>query len=404
MLQRLWELARLFAKLGCISFGGPAAHVALMEDEVVRRRQWLTREHFLDLLGATNLIPGPNALEMAAHVGYQRAGMTGLLVAGVAFTLPAALITAALAWAYVGYGHLPEVEPFLRGIQPAVLAIVFAAVCRLAKTAIRGWPAAVIGAAVAGAALAGLNEIGVLLVGGVLGTAFLRWTQPSDGLPSKPAAGVLVGWSLAATSKPAAAAPILTAAAGAVCAAAAIVPLWQIGLYFLEIGAVLYGSGYVLVAYLQGGLVDELGWLSQQELFDAVAAGQLTPGPLVTTATFVGYLLGNRSGPAQAALGAATATAAIILPGLVLVAIVNPWIPRLRRWPWAARFLDAVSAASIGLMASVTVALAHTTLAVRPIDWRNWAIALASAVVLLVWRVPAAWIVLGGALVGRVLF
>jgi len=403
MLQRLWELARLFAKLGCISFGGPAAHVALMEDEVVKRRGWLTREHFLDLLGATNLIPGPNAVEMAAHVGYRRAGLAGLLVAGVAFVLPGALLTGVLAWAYLRYGDLPEVKPFLWGIQPAVLAIIFAAVCRLAKTAIRGWQAAVIGVAVAAASLAGLNEIGTLLTGSLLGTVFLRWSQPGGSLPAKPTAGVLAGWSLAATSKRAAAAPILAATCGAACAAAIAVPLWQIGLYFLQIGAVLYGSGYVLVAYLQGGLVDELGWLSQQELFDAVAAGQLTPGPLVTTATFVGYLLGNRSGPAEAVLGAATATAAIILPGLILVAIVNPWIPKLRRWPWAARFLDALGAASIGLMAAVIVALAHTTLAAWPIDWRNWAIALVSAGVLLVWRAPAAWIVLGGAVLGRVL-
>ena len=403
MLQRLWELARLFAKLGSISFGGPAAHVALMEDEVVKRRGWLTREHFLDLLGATNLIPGPNAVEMAAHVGYRRAGLAGLLVAGVAFTLPAALITTALAWAYVDCRDLPEAEPFLRGIQPAVLAIIFAAICRLTKTAIRGWQAAVIGVAVAGAALAGLNEIGTLLAGSLLGTLFLRWSQPGGSLPAKPTAGLLAGWTLATGSKPAAAAPLCAAACGAACAATGAVAIWQIGLYFLQIGAVLYGSGYVLVAYLQGGLVDELGWLSQQELFDAVAAGQLTPGPLVTTATFVGYLLGNRSGAAAAVLGAAAATAAIILPGLVLVAIVNPWIPKLRRWPWAARFLDAVNAASIGLMAAVIAALAHTTLAAWPIDWRNWAIALVSAGVLLVWRVPAAWIVLGGAVLGRVL-
>jgi len=403
MLQRLWELARLFAKLGSISFGGPAAHVALMEDEVVKRRGWLTREHFLDLLGATNLIPGPNAVEMAAHVGYRRAGLAGLLVAGVAFTLPAALITTALAWAYVDCRDLPEAEPFLRGIQPAVLAIIFAAICRLTKTAIRGWQAGVIGVAVAAASLAGLNEIGTLLAGSLLGTLFLRWSQPGGSLPAKPTAGLLAGWTLATGSKPAAAAPLCAAACGAACAATGAVAIWQIGLYFLQIGAVLYGSGYVLVAYLQGGLVDELGWLSQQELFDAVAAGQLTPGPLVTTATFVGYLLGNRSGAAAAVLGAAAATAAIILPGLVLVAIVNPWIPKLRRWPWAARFLDAVNAASIGLMAAVIAALAHTTLAAWPIDWRNWAIALVSAGVLLVWRVPAAWIVLGGAVLGRVL-
>jgi len=398
MVKRLWELARLFAKLGSISFGGPAAHVALMEEEVVHRRAWLSREHFVDLLGATNLIPGPNALEMAAHVGYQRAGGAGLLVAGLAFTLPAAIITTVLAWAYVGYGRLPEVEPFLRGIKPAVLAVIFVAVCRLSKTAIRSWQAALIGVAVAAASLAGLNEIGILLAGSLLGAIFLRWSHRVGGLPLQPTAGLFAGWTMAAASKPAAAAPLVAATCGAACVAT-VVPLWQIGLYFLQIGAVLYGSGYVLVAYLEGGLVEQYGWLTQQQLMDSVAAGQLTPGPLVTTATFVGYLLS----PGQPVAGAAIATAAIILPGLVLVAVINPWIPRLRRWPWAGRFLDAVNAASLGLMAAVVFTLARTTLAAPPIDWRNWLIAIVSAAIFLIRRVSPVWIVLGGAILGWVL-
>ena len=332
---------------------------------------------------------------MAAHVGYQRAGLAGLLVAGLAFTLPAALITTVLAWAYVGYGRLPEVEPFLRGIKPAVLAVIFASVCRLSRTAVRSWQAALIGVAVAAASLAGLNEIATLLAGSLLGAIFLRWSPRGGSLPFQPTVGLLAGWTLAAGSKPAAAAPLVAATCGAACAA--VVPLWQIGLYFLQIGAVLYGSGYVLVAYLQGGLVPE--WLSQQELIDAVAAGQLTPGPLLTTATFVGFLLS----PGQRVAGAAIATAAIILPGLVLVAVINPWIPRLRRWPWAGRFLDAVNAASLGLMTAVVFTLARTTLAAPPIDWRNWLIAIVSAAAFLGRRVSPVWIVLGGAILGRVL-
>lgn len=399
-MKRLWELARLFAKLGCLSFGGPAVHVALMEDEVVKRRAWLSREHFLDLLGATNLIPGPNAVEMAAHVGCRQAGLPGLLVAAVAFTLPGALLTLALAWAYLRYGALPEVKPFLQGIGPAVLAIIVAAVWRLGKTGITSWQLAVVGLAVATASVAGANEIATLLAGGILGAVFLRATRRPPRLPAV-AAGLLAGWTAAAARKASAAAPMVAATGGAACAAA--VALWQVGLYFLQIGAVLYGTGYVLFAYLQGGLVDQYGWLTQQELIDAIAAGQLTPGPLVTTATFVGYLLGNRLGPAKAVLGAATATAAIVLPGLLLVAAINPWIPRLRRSAWAARFLDAVGAASIGLMAAVIVALARATLLTPPVDWRSWAIALVAAALFLAGRVPAAWIVLGGAVAGRVL-
>lgn len=399
-MKRLWELARLFAKLGCLSFGGPAVHVALMEDEVVKRRAWLSREHFLDLLGATNLIPGPNAVEMAAHVGCRQAGLPGLLVAAVAFTLPGALLTLALAWAYLRYGALPEVKPFLQGIGPAVLAIIVAAVWRLGKTGITSWQLAVVGLAVATASVAGANEIATLLAGGIFGAVFLRATRRPPRLPAV-AAGLLAGWTAAAARKASAAAPMVAATGGAACAAA--VALWQVGLYFLQIGAVLYGTGYVLFAYLQGGLVDQYGWLTQQELIDAIAAGQLTPGPLVTTATFVGYLLGNRLGPAKAVLGAATATAAIVLPGLLLVAAINPWIPRLRRSAWAARFLDAVGAASIGLMAAVIVALARATLLTPPVDWRSWAIALVAAALFLAGRVPAAWIVLGGAVAGRVL-
>ncbi len=390
MLARLGELAGLFLKLGTISFGGPAAHLALMEEEVVTRRKWIAREHFLDLLGATNLIPGPNALEMVAHVGYQRAGLLGLVVASVCFTLPAAAISGVLAWAYVEYGALPEVAPFLQGIKPAVLAVVFAAVWRLGKTALASYGTAAIGVLVAAASLAGANEVLALLAGGLAGTLVLRRTRgpgtPGDKAAVRAAAAASVAAPQAAHAAPA-------ALAGAAVATAAAVPLWQLGLFFLKIGAVLYGTGYVLIAYLEGGLVRDYGWLSSQELIDAVAVGQVTPGPLITTATFVGYLLGGTP-------GAALATLAIVLPGLVLVAATSPWIPRLRNWTWTARFLDAVGAASVGLIAALTVTLARGTL----VDWQSLVIAAVAGGVLICSKVNPAWLILAGAVAGRVLW
>lgn len=395
MLDRLGELAKVFLKLGTISFGGPAAHIALMEDEIVHRRQWLSREQFLDLLGVTYLLPGPNALEMVAHVGYLRAGLLGLVVSGICFTLPAALITAALAWAYVRYGTLPAVEPFLRGIKPVVLAIIFVAATRLAKTALRGWDLAILGVIVAAAALLGADEIMTLLAASLLGAAALRWTRPQPGPHAKPpaAAGAILATGFLG--------PVGSGLLASISTATAFAPLWKLGLFFLKVGAVLYGSGYVLVAYLEGGLVGDYGWLTQQQLVDAVAAGQLTPGPLITTATFVGYLVGG--GP-----GAAVATVAIILPGFCLVAIVNPWIARMRSWTWTGRFLDAVSAASVGLTVAVTLQLAMGTLltwrdGTMAIDWLGWLLALAAGFALWRWKVSAIWLVPAGALVAGLL-
>jgi len=388
MGRRLWELARLFLKLGTVSFGGPAAHVAVMEDEVVHRRQWLSRDQFLDLLAASNLIPGPNALEMAAYVGYRRAGLAGSLLAAVAFTLPAALITMGLAWLYQACGGIPEVGPFLRGIKPAVLTLIVVAVYRLGKTALGDWRTALIGVAVVAAALAGLNEVATLLAAGVIGAVFLRLTQ---GRPPTPPAAPLGAWAVWLAAGGASGAAVASAA-GAGAAPGAAAPLWKLALFFLKVGAVLYGTGYVLVAYLDQGLVAHYGWLTEQQLLDAVAAGQVTPGPLMTTATFIGYLL---CGP----WGAAAATVAIILPGLVLVILTNRWLDRLRSWPWSARFLDAVNAASIGLILPVVVALARSSLA----DWQSWLIAAVAAVAVLRWHAPIALLVLGGGLAGTLL-
>lgn len=401
MTHVLAELARLFLKLGTISFGGPAAHLAIMEEEVVRRRNWISREHFLDLIAATNLIPGPNAVEMASHVGYRRAGLLGSLVAGLSFTLPATLIAVGLAWGYQRWGKLPQVEPFLSGIKAAVLAVIFAAVFRLGKEALRTWRLMVIGTGVAAASLAGCDEVLSLLAGSLVGVMLLGWSRRGADPPGKTTVGALAGAMLAGAAGTAPAATTTVAAASA--ATSAAVPLWKLGLFFLKVGVVFFGGGYVLVAYL-GGRVPE--WLSRQELLDAVAVGQLTPGPMLSMVTFVGYLVGARGGYPVA--GAVVATVAILLPSFFFVAAVNPLLPRLRKSPWASRFLDAVGASAIGLMAAVTLALCRATLVDSGgfpwLNWRSCLIALTAGVVLLRWKVTPAWLVLAGAIAGRLLF
>ncbi len=392
-MQKLAELAKLFLKLGTISFGGPAAHIAIMEHEVVTRRGWLSGNQFLDLISVTNLIPGPNAVEMANHVGYRRAGLLGSIVAGTCFTLPAVLITAVCAFVYQRYGTLPEVKPFLDGIKPVVLAIVFAAVCRLGYRAFRGWQLLLIGTGVAGASLAGCDTIATLLIGSLLGVLLLRITRrskPPSGKSGLVSAGVIsVGTARAAQ---AASVPLAIGTATAA-AVSTSVPLWKLGLFFLKISVVLYGGGYVLLAYMEGELVGDYGWLTEQQLLDAVAIGQLTPGPLLSTATFVGYLVAGWPGAAVATLG-------LLLPSFVLVAAVNPLIPRLRQSVWASRFLDAVGAASIGLMAAVTITLSRATL----VDWPAWLLALVAAALALRWKIAPGWLVLAGAVLGRLLY
>lgn len=370
---RLGELAKLFLKLGIVGFGGPAAHIAMMDDEVVERRHWLGRQHFLDLVGATNLIPGPNSSEMTMHIGYERAGVPGLIVAGSCFILPAVLLTGLAAWAYVSYGALPAVEPLLFGIKPAVLSVILGAVWKLGRKAIAGWRLGVLGAGVLVAVLAGVSEIPALLAGGVCGMLWLRLSTRTHGATPSVLPLVFPQGALVA------------GAAGA----AATVSLWKLGLFFLKVGAVLYGSGYVLVAFLEGGLVEQFGWLTRSELLDAIAIGQLTPGPVLSTATFVGYLVSG-------APGAAVATLGIFLPSFVFVLILNPLIPRLRKSAWMAAFLDAVNVAAIALMLAVTIQLGAAVL----VSWPAWVIALAATPVALYFRVNAAWLVLGGALVG----
>lgn len=397
MLHRLLELAGLMLKLGTISFGGPAAHLAIMEDEIVRRRQWISREHFLDLVGATNLIPGPNAVEMASHVGYCRAGLAGSIVGGLAFTVPAVAMTMVLAWSYARFGALPQVEAFLYGVKPAVLAVVLAAIWRLGRKALAGWQLALVGLGVAVAVLLGADEVLALLAASLAGVILLALTRRDDGVKGPVPASILVGSTFAGSARTAQAAGL--AAAGAAAATPAAVSLWKLGLFFLKVGAVWYGGGYVLLAYLEGGLVGQYHLLGQEQLFsqkhllDAVAIGQLTPGPMLTCATFAGYLIAGTA-------GAAVATVAILLPSFFFVALTNPWIPRLRRSRLASRFLDAVVAGSVGLMIAVTVVLIRSTL----IDWPSWLIAAIACVVALRWRPAPAWLVLGGALAGRLVW
>lgn len=395
LTNRLGELAKLFFKMGVISFGGPAAHIAMMEDEVVKRRQWLTSEHFLDLIGATNLIPGPSSTEMAIHVGYIYAGWLGLIVAGASFILPAALITGGFAWVYVAYGTLPQVAPLLYGIKPAVLAVILNALWRLGKKAVKTSKLLVIALGVAALVLLlNIDEAIALLIGGLLGMFWLHFpakrNSPEDNT-NLLIAGLTTGATLKATA---------AVGASAATASAANVSLWQLGWFFLKIGSILFGGGYVLVAFLQGGLVEEYGWLTQQQLLDAIAIGQFTPGPVLSTATFIGYIIAGVP-------GAIVATVGIFLPSFFFVAALNPLVPRLRASKWTAAFLDAVNVSSLALMAVVTLQLGTATLLVAKapyVDFVALAIALLSAVLAIRFNINAAWLVLGGALIGWLVF
>ncbi len=389
---RLRELAALFLKLGTVSFGGPAAHIALMETEVVGKRRWLTRQQFLDLLGAANLIPGPTSTEMAINVGFVRAGWTGLCVAGASFILPAAVITGAFAWAYVRFGALAQAVSVLAGIKAAVIAVIVIAIWRLGKTAVKGVGLAALGGLSLAAFFLGVNPIAILLGGGLLGmlakrAASLRVAAAallSPVLSPRPFPVGMAGgpWSLGLRT--------LGAVAVASASVAIVRPsVYQIGLFFLKVGAVLYGGGYVLLAFLEQGLVQQHAWLTHQQLLDAVAIGQFTPGPVLSTATFIGYMLGGVP-------GAAVATVAIFLPSFFYVALLAPILFRLRQSVWMAAFLDSVNVCAVALMGGVTFRLAADALR----GWPSWVITLVSLLVLLRWKVSPAWIVLGGGIVG----
>jgi chromate transporter len=372
------ELARLFLRLGATAFGGPAAHVALMEDEIVSRRGWLTRNEFLDYVSAANVIPGPNSTELAIHIGYARAGWPGFVVAGASFIVPAAVMVGAMAWAYVQYGTVPEVAGVLYGIKPVVIAIVVQALWRLGRWALRSPELYAVAAAGVVALVFGIHELLVLAMAG-LGVAGFRAAgagRRNDVALVAATAGLTGGSGLAAG---AAGVAVMGTSAG----------LWPLFLIFVKIGAVLFGSGYVLLAFLRADFVERLGWLTEQQLLDATAVGQITPGPLFTTATFIGYLL---AGP----LGAIVSTVGIFLPAFVFVALSGPLVPRLRRSRLAGAALDGVNAASLALMIVVAWQLGWAAI----VDVLTVALAGASLAALLLGRVNPTWLVLVGGLAG----
>jgi len=369
----LAEVAALFLRLGFTAFGGPAAHIALMEHEVVVRRKWLTHARFLDLLGAANLIPGPSSTEMALYIGYTQAGWAGIVLGGVCFILPAALMTLALAWAYVRFGRLPQIGGVLYGVKPVVIAIIVQAIWKLGRTALKSWPYALVGLIALVVAAATGRTISVLLGTGIAMCIVLRLRDsrarvdavrmvlPSKGLLALPAAAI------------------------------AAVSLTSLFLVFLKIGALVFGSGYVLLAFLKAELVDQRHWLTNAQLLDAVAVGQITPGPVFTTATFIGYVLAGFS-------GAALATTAIFLPGFLLVAASGPLVAPLRRSAMAGYFLDGVNLAALALMTVVTWQLGHASIR----DLLAIALAIVSAVLLLRSRLNSVWLIVMGAVVGLI--
>jgi chromate transporter len=372
----LSALAWLFLKLGSTAFGGPAAHIAMMEEEVVRRRRWLTREEFLDLLGATNLIPGPNSTELAIHIGLRQAGWPGLILAGACFILPATLIVTALAAAYVRFGSLPQIGGLLYGVKPVIIAIVAHALWMLARSAVKDSLLAVVAMGVVGLIFARVNELLLLFGAGAL-IMTIRSMKMHKPHGASPSVRLL--------------APIIPLAAAESAAGASTIAfgLWPLFLFFLKVGSVLFGSGYVLLAFLRADLVERWHWLSETQLLDAIAVGQITPGPVFTTATFIGYLLAGIP-------GAGVATIGIFLPAFFFVALSGPLVPRLRRSFLAGAFLDGVNVASLALMAVVTCQLARAALC----DWLTLTLAVASAVLIIWWRVNSTWLVLAGAAVG----
>ncbi len=381
----LGQIALVFLKLGTIAFGGPAAHLAMMEEEFVRRRRWITEAEFLDRLATANLIPGPSSTEVAIFVGQLKRGWRGLIVAGGCFIIPAAVIVSTIAWAYVRFGSLPKVEGVLYAIKPAVVAIVIQALGKLGRTGVRTPRLAVIAVLAAGLSLGGVSPILVLVFAGLVAAAALAMKNRLVGVL---AFAKIVGLQEIVGLPKVVAGAMVVAAVGA----AFPVGLVRLFLSFLKIGSVVFGSGYVLLAFLQTEFVEHLHWLTDKQLIDAVAVGQFTPGPLFTTATFIGYVVAGW-------MGAVVATVGIFLPGFVLVAVSGPLIPRLRRSAVAAAALDGVVAGSLALMAVVTWQLAKASI----VDWTTLIMFGVSLIALLRFRVNSAWLIAAAAVVGWVL-
>lgn len=367
--RELKELALLFLKLGFTAFGGPAAHIAMMQQEVVEKRKWLTEQHFLDLIGATNLIPGPNSTEMAIHIGHERAGWKGLIVAGLCFILPAVLITGIFAWLYKQYGQLPQMQPFIYGIKPAIIAVILTAVYPLARKSLKSVELAVIGVIVLVLALLRFNEIYLLFGAGLLFVIFYAFQKRChiNGIFPFPLLQIFSPTIISTTN-------------------------FKLFLIFLKIGAILYGSGYVLFAFLDTELVSG-GLLTQQQLIDAIAVGQFTPGPVFSSVTFVGYQINGFS-------GAVVSTIGIFLPSFVFVALLNPLVKRMRNAKLFSAFLDAVNIASVAIIIAVCYTMGKESIT----DWRTVFIAIASIVLTFDFRkINSALIVLGGSLLGYLL-
>lgn len=363
--SRLPEVALFFIRLGFTAFGGPAAHIAMMERELVGKRKWMSAEHFLDLVGATNLIPGPNSTEMAMHCGHERAGWKGLVVAGVCFIIPAVMITGVVAWAYQQYGTLPEVKAFIYGIKPAIIAVIISMMINLGRKALKSAVLGVIGVLAAALTLLGVNEIMVLFGCGFVGIMLQVLRKPKAVNSFLPF--VLLGVPTQVSD-------------------------WKLFLVFLKVGALLYGSGYVLFAFLDAELVSK-GFLTKQQLIDAIAVGQFTPGPVFSSATFIGWQIGGFT-------GAVVATVGIFVPSFVFVGFLKPLIPALRRSRVMSSFLDTVNIVSVAIILAVVVEMGTETL----LDWRTIVIAAAGFVVTFLYReVNTALIVLGGAVLGYLL-
>lgn len=366
----LWEVAVVFLKLGCIGFGGPAVHIAMMEEEVVRKRKWISTEHFLDLVGATNLIPGPNSTEMTMHCGQERAGWKGLVIAGICFIFPAVIITGVIAWAYQRYGELPTVQPFIYGIKPAIIAVVVALMISLGKKALKTRTLALIGGICLLLTLIGVSEIMILFGAGLAGILIDLFKRKSTTINSFTPFLVL---SFAVVN--------------------VHVSEWKIFWTFLKIGSILYGSGYVLFAFLDAELVAK-GLLSRQQLIDAIAVGQFTPGPVFSAATFIGWQLGGLN-------GALAATVGIFLPSFLFVAFLNPLIPHLRRSKMMSAFLDTVNVAAVAIIIAVAIEMGKETFR----DWRTIVIAIVGFVITFYFKkLNSAFVVIGGAVLGYLLW
>jgi chromate transporter len=365
----LKEIALLFLRLGTTAFGGPAAHISMMHDECVSRRKWLNDQEFLDLVGATNLIPGPNSTEMAIHIGFLRGGWKGLITAGVCFIIPAMIIVLALSWVYVRFGTMPQAQWLMYGIKPVVIAIIAQALWNLGKKAIKGPLTAGAGLVILILYFIGINEIALLFAGGLTVMLIMNIQRVQ-----KHTLGIML---------------FPLGAIGTLTQASTAFSFPLLFFTFLKIGAVLYGSGYVLLAFLRADLVERFGWLTDQQLIDAIAIGQVTPGPLFTTATFIGFILGGF-------LGAFLATLGIFLPSFIFVAISNPFIPRIRKSVWFGSLLDGVNVASLSLMAAVTWQLGNASL----IDPLTILIAVASIVALVRFKINSTWLILLGGCTG----